>query len=639
MYEVSTGSRSSRSVRGRRRPRRLLPRVLAVTAAGAVAMAGLAWMSIAPASAATTAGATTPFTSYEGEAGGLAGGTTRVSAPASPTTKYSSAALEASGHSYVHLGATGQSVQWTNNTGKPISYINVRASIPDSASGGGITGTLDLYVNGVFRQALNLNSKQTWIYEGTSYNSSNDQNPAHGDPRVFWDESRAFVTGTPIAAGGTLMLKKDSANTASYYNIDVIDVENPPAPIAQPANSISITSCGAVSDNTQPNGSADSKSVDSRAAIQNCINQAQSQKKVLWIPQGTFYVKGTAGLTANGITIAGAGMWYSNVYRSVSLPNSTPLGALFSVTSCTVQNFHIDANAPSRDTILGGDGGALDTTGTNWVTTGMWAQHTESGIWASGTGGKVQNSRFTDTWADGINLNNQSLSGGKAQVGNNLTATNNFIRGAGDDSMAINSTAYQVSGSGVRTNFSPMTNTTFSHNTAIAPWGGKGVGAYGGGGQVVTANYISDTSRFLGLVVGRFGVNGSDVTSASVTNNVIVRSGGNAYGQLQPAVHIGNASDGQQTGTVNKVTLTGNTISNALYDAVAFSTSTNSLLQNNTITSPGRNGIEVAPPNYPAPSGSATITGNTLTGLKSGFSAFLTHSSAFKATVTNNSWQ
>jgi hypothetical protein len=618
-------------------PTRLLKR--SGLAATLLLSSGLAIALSTHNASAATVGATTPFTSYEAESGTLGGGATAVSLTAAPTTKYSSAALEASGHAYVQLTGTGQSVQWTNNTGQPISYVNVRASIPDSGSGGGTTATLDLYVNGAFRQALNLNSKQSWLYEGTTYNSSDDQNPAHGNPRVFFDESRTFVTGTPIAAGGTLMLKKDSTNTAARYLIDVTDVENPPAPIAQPANSISITSCGAVSDPNPTNGAANSGSVDSRAAIQNCINQAQSQKKILWIPQGTFYVKGTTGLTANGITIEGAGMWYSNVYRDVPLPNSTSLAALFSVTSCTVENFHIDANAISRNTILGGDGGAMDTTGTNWVTTGMWAQHTESGIWASGTGGKVQNSRFTDTWADGINLNNQSLSGGKAQVGNNLTATNNFIRGAGDDSMAINSTAYQTNGSGVRTNFPPMTNTTFSHNTAIAPWGGKGVGIYGGGGHVVSDNYISDTSRFIGLVAGRFGVNGSDLTSATVTNNVITRSGGNAYSQLQPAVHIGTASDGQQTGIVNDVTLTGNTISNSFYDAVGFSTSTNSLLQSNTIASPGRNGIEVAPANYPAPSGSATITGNTLTGLKSGMSAFVSNSTGFTATVSNNSWQ
>ena len=589
----------------------------------------------AAAAAAAGVGASTGFTTYEAEAGSLGGGASTVSLTAAPTTQYSSAALEASGHAYVHLSGTGQSVRWTNTTGQPISFLNVRASIPDSASGGGGTATLDLYVDGVFRQALNLNSKQTWVYEGTNYNNSDDQNPAEGSPRVFFDESHTFVTGSPIAPGSTLSLQQDAANSASSYDVDSVDVENPPAPITQPADSISITSCGAVADDTPTNGAADGASVDSRAAIQSCVNQAQSQGKTLWIPEGTFYVKGTDGLNAQGITIAGAGMWYSTIYRDVPVPNSTPLAALFSVTSCTVRDFHIDANAVSRSTI-GGDGGAMDTTGTNWVADGIWSQHTESGFWASGTGGTVRNSRLTSIWADGINVNNVSLN---ASSGNNLTVTNNFVRGTGDDAIAINSVNYNTNGDGTKTFYNPMTDITVTGNTSIAPWGGKGIGIYGGSGHLVENNYISDTARYIGLGAGRFGVNGSDLLSATVSGNVVVRSGGNAYSQGQPAMHIGNGGDGQNTGIVDHVTATGNSVADSLYDAMGFSTSTNTTLQDNTFTDPGRNGVVISPAFYPAPTGSASITGNTVTGLKSGALAYSNNSSGFTATLSGNSWQ
>ncbi|MET9040785.1 carbohydrate-binding protein [Streptomyces mirabilis] len=348
--------------------------------------------------------------------------------------------------------------------------------------------------------------------------------------------------------------------------MDSVDVENPPAPLTQPANSISITSCGAVADDTPTNGAADSRSVDSRAAIQNCIDQAQQQGKALWIPQGTFYVKGTGGLNAQGITIAGAGLWYSTIYRDVPVPNSTPPAALFDLTSCTVRNFHIDANAVSRS-----------TTGADWLADGIWTQHTMSGFWASGTGGKVQNSRLTSIWADGINVNNVSLG---ADTGNNLTVTNNFVRD----------------------------------------------------------NYIGDTARYIGLGAGRFGVNGSDLLSATVTGNTVVRSGGNAYSQGQPALHIGNGGDGQNTGIVDKVTVNGNTVTDSLYDGIAFSTSANTLLQDNTVSNPGRNGIAISPSYYPAPTGSATITGNTVTGLNPGASAFVNDSSGFVAALSDNHW-
>jgi uncharacterized protein involved in high-affinity Fe2+ transport len=584
---------------------------------------------------AYAAGATTPFTSYEAEAGTVGGGATIISLTSAPTTQYSSPALEASGHAYVQLTGPSQYVQWTNNTGQPITFINVRESIPDAPTGGGITATLDLYVNGVFRQALNLNSKQSWLYEGNNNYEGNDQNPADGDPRVFFDESHTFITGAAIAPGSTFSLQKDSSNTANFYYIDVIDVENPPAPLTQPANSISITSCGAVADNNPTNGSADSSAVDSTADIQNCINQAQSQGKILWIPQGTFYLKGTNGLQATGITIEGAGMWYSTIYRDVPLPNSAGLAAVFSVTSCTMENLHIDSNALSRATVDGA-GGAMDTTGTNWLANGMWNQHVESGCWASGTGGTVENSRFTSIWADGCNLNNVSLTG---TVGSNLTENNNFVRGTGDDAIAINSVDYNVNSNGTDTYYTAMSNITITNNTSIAIWGGKGVGIYGGTGHHVENNYISDMGRYIGLGVGRFGVNGSDLHTPTVTGNVVVRSGGNAYNQGQPAMQIGNGGDGQGVGIVDSATVTGNTVIDSLYDSIGFSTSTNTLLEDNTVTSPWRNGIVIDPPFYPAPTGSATITGNTVTGLLSGESAFVNNSSGFVATVSGNSWQ
>jgi hypothetical protein len=612
-------------------PRRWLGLAVAALLTGSAVVA----FTTSRASAVAGAGATVPFTSYEAEAGTLSGGATAISLTSAPTTQYSSPAVEASGHTYVQLTGTGQSVQWTNSTGAPISAVNVRESIPDSATGGGTTATLDLYVDGVFRQTLNLNSTQSWFYEGNNNYNGSDQNPADGNPREFFDESHTFITGAPIAPGSTFALKKDSSNTAAFYYIDVVDVENPPAPLAQPANSISITSCGAVADNNPTNGSADSGAVDSTAAIQNCINQAQSQSKVLWIPAGTFYLKGTTGLKAQGITIAGAGMWYSTIYRDVPLPNSVGLAALFELTSCTVQNFHLDSDATSRATVDGG-GGAMDTSGTNWVANGIWSQHVESGFWASGTGGTVENSRLTAIWADGINLNNVSLNAG---VGNSLTATNNFVRGTGDDGMAINSVNYNTDSSGNKTYYTAMSHITMTHNTVIAPWGGKGIGIYGGSNQDVEYNYIADTARYIGLGSGRFGVNGNDLLTATVNGNVVVRSGGNGYSQGQPAMQIGNGGDGQNVGVVDHVTATNNTVINALYDGIGFSTSTNTLLQNNTVTSPWRNGIVIAPPFYPAPSGSATISGNTVSGLSSGMSPFLNNSSGFTATASGNSWQ
>jgi hypothetical protein len=579
----------------------------------------------------SVAGATTPFTTYEAPEAALGGGASVVSLTSAPTSEYDSPQGEADGHAYVALTGPGQSVQWTNNTGEPVNFINVRASIPDSSTGSGMTATLDLYVNGVFRQALNMNSIQSWEYEGGSSNyNGSDENPADGDPRDFWDEFHASITGAAIPAGATFSLQKDAANTASFYWVNSVDLWDAPAPLAQPANSISITSCGAVADNTPTNGAAAPGAVDSTAGIQNCISQAASAGKILWIPQGTFYLVGTSSLVVTNVTVEGAGYLYSEVYRDVPLPNSTPLGAAFQCYSCQLENFHIDSDAMSRAEADGG-GGAEDTTGANWLIEGMWVQHVESSLWASGSGGTAQDNLFTVIFADGCNLNNVSLTG---TTGSNLTAANNFIRGTGDDGMAINSVAYNGSQT-----YTAMSGITMSHNTVIAPWGGKGIGVYGGSGHQVNGNFISDTARYIGLGVGRFGVNGSDMTGATVTGNVIVRSGGNAYFQGQPALQIGNGGDGQNTGTVTGATVTGNTILNSVYDAVNFSTSTSTNLANNIITSPWRNGIVISPQYYPAPTGNAAITGNTVTGLGSGMSAYLNNSAGFTASLSGNSWQ
>ena len=183
-----------------------------------------------------------------------------------------------------------------------------------------------------------------------------------------------------------------------------------------------------------------------------------------------------------------------------------------------------------------------------------------------------------------------------------------------------------------------MSDITITHNTVIAPWSGKGIGIYGGGGHHVANNFISDTARYIGLGIGRFGVNGSNMTGATVSGNVIVRSGGNGYGQGQPALQIGNGGDGQNVGIVNDAVVTGNTIIQSMYDSIGFSTSTNTRLAGNKIIDPWRNGIVISPPFYPAPTGTATITGNHVSGLRAGRSAFRNDSTGFTASLSGNSW-
>ncbi len=233
------------------------------------------------------------------------------------------------------------------------------------------------------------------------------------------------------------------------------------------------------------------------------------------------------------------------------------------------------------------------------------------------------------TWADGGNFNNVQSANG---IGMNLIYSNNFVRGTGDDAMAVNSVHYNVYGA--TTNYyTIMSNITFVNNTAIAPWGGKCLGLYGGIKVVAANNLLCDTPRYMGLGVSRFGVNGSDLLSATVTGNTLLRCGGNGYDQQQQALMIGNGGDAQGVGIVANAYVGSNSIVDALYDAVGFSTSSNIVFQRNTITDPGLDGMAVGAPDLGSGvMGAAIINSNTVTGLNAGNVA-LTNSSMLYAAV------
>ena len=559
-------------------------------------------------------GATVPFTTFEGEAGTLGGGASVVALTSSPTTQYASPQLEASGHAYVQLTATGQYVQWTNNTTQSFTAINLRSCIPDAPTGGGITSTIDLYVNGVLRQALSVNSQQNYCYEGKNYNDQTDKNPADGDPRNFWNDTHAFISGAPVAPGQTIRIQMDSTNTAAFYYVDCVDLETPPAALSQPANSLSITSYGAVAGNS---------SIDNTSAINSCFTAAQSQSKIAWIPPGIFYINADkGGLKATGITIQGAGAWYSTLYRWTPANNSQGVCNIISTKGCTMKNLSLDCNSNSRNGA--NNNGAVNFSGSNWLVDSCWVQHVTSGFWCGGDGGTIQNCRVLDTWADGMNLNNVEDSRG---IGTNLTAQNNFVRGSGDDAMAINSVNYNGT-----TFYTQMSNITMQNNTSIAPWGGKGLGMYGGDNVVATNCYMSDTARYIGLGVMRFGVNGSDLTSGTVSGNVVERCGGNAYLQQQAAMMIGNGGDGQDVGQVENVLVENNTIENALYNGISFTSGHAITFQLNSILTPSLNAIKIGSNRI----GFCTLDANTVSGLGTGQSEFVTSSGA---TYTISNWE
>ncbi len=291
-----------------------------------------------------------------------------------------------------------------------------------------------------------------------------------------------------------------------------------------------------------------------------------------------------------------------------------------------MRDLMLDCNASNR--AGNNNNGAVNFSGNNWLVDNVWIQHATSAFWCSGNGGAAKNCRVLSVWSDGGNFNNVE---GSAGIGMNLTYSNNFVRGTGDDAMAINSVNYNVNGS-TTTYYTMMSNIMYINNTAIGAWGGKGIGIYGGINQTITNNLLRDTARYIGLGVGKFGVNGSDLISARVIGNVVLRCGGNGYSQQQQAMMIGNGGDGQSVGTVANAYCASNIIIDSLYSGVGFSTSTNIVFQYNTIINPGLDGIVVGGGSLGAGvTGNAIINSNLVTGLNPGRKTFTNYVSGYVA--------
>jgi hypothetical protein len=548
------------------------------------------------------AGANTPFRTIEAETGTLGGGATLHGLPPGLRPTTDSPELEASGRQYVRLDQTGASVSLVNGTCIAANRLVVRASIPDAPSGGGIAATLNLYVNGALRQPVSLSSRQSWVY-GYPGQGWNNNSPDAGPPNVFYNEQRVVVSGTPIQPGDTIKFQKDADNTAASYDVDLVDVEAAPPPLAQPPNTLSITSYGAVADDAG----------DDTTAIQNCINDAQSKKLGVWIPAGTFNT--TRIINATGITISGAGMWYTTLYRNVPVPNSG-IDHWWSLKDCTLQDVYFDTPATGRNRSLGDSGGLQVSGAGGWLIERVWFQHTDAAVWATGTNGTVRDCRTSDTWADGINLNNGQ---GPDGLGKNLAAQNNFVRASVDDGIAINSDGQ---------NGGQVDTISVVHNTSTCTLGANNLRIASGINLTVQYNYLADPVDENGMVVGVFWA-GTPLVSADVSHNVIERGSGFTTGQTGGMI-IGHSS------TPVTANVHDNTIVDSPGDGVDIGVfGVDVTFDNNMVVNPYDTGVLIEPKT----TGSGVFQSNTVTGLRAGQIGFQNDATAtFMTMLSGNSW-
>jgi hypothetical protein len=514
-----------------------------------------------------TRGATLPYTEYEAE-NAITNGTIL-----GPSTTFNTIAAESSGRKAVQLNSTGQYVSFT--AGSAANAIVVRYVIPDAPGGGGITATLSLYINGVFRQTLTLSSKYSWDYKNWSY--PYDKNPSDGSPFHMYDEVHAMVGSIP--AGASVVLEKTASDTASYYVIDLIDLENVGAAISQPSNSLSVTSYGATG-----NGSSDDTS-----AIQTCINDAAAGGNIVWIPAGTYKLSNY--LTVPAVSIQGAGMWYTVLHQTSDID---VLRTSLNNASCYIADMELQGEVTNRND-SSSDNGISNHGGSNSVVRDLWIEHTKCGWWVGNSGSTTTNlnvsgCRIRDTYADGINFCNGT---------NNSTVTNCSFRNTGDDSLA----SWSPQGSG--TNNGNM----FNFDTVQNTWRADGFALYGGYNNGIEDNVCSDTLDQSGIMVEQGFTSNSFSGNNNILRDTLTRCGGYFSGNYGALDFWGNDSSLAGSFTVDSIDIESATYEGIEFNAGAGNGASGVTGTNITINSPGNYGIQV----LSGVSGSALFSSTTVT--------------------------
>ncbi len=422
---------------------------------------GVLALAISTFSVKASPGATVPWTTYEAENMLVSGGT--VMGPQYDPIRIPT---EASGRMFVQLNGNGQYVQFTNQSAA--TALVARYCVPDTGDGVGADYTLSLYTNGVFAAKLPMTSKYSWLYGNYPFTN----NPTYGSARNFFDEVR--TNGFNLGAGTVIRLQKDTNDTAAYYDIDLVDLENVPPALSVPTNSFVVTDYGAVGDGV----------TDCTAAFQNCITAARSPGKPVWIPAGAFMITGTLNLYAN-TQIYGVGMWYSKLVGSPSLytNQSRRVNLNGSGSNIKLSDFAIVGCLNYRNDLEGNDGlGGSFGAGSSIAR--IWVEHTKAAAWIFNSSGLVVDScRFRNTLADGINVN---------YAMQNTLVTNCTARGTGDDCFAI----WPAPTSG---NYTPGNN-VITHCTGQLPFLANGGAIYGGANNRIEDSLFSDLPYGCGIL-------------------------------------------------------------------------------------------------------------------------------------------
>jgi len=460
-----------------------------------------------------------------------------------PDRSYTYLPSEAVGREAVTLGGNGQYVEFT--LPRAANGMELRYSIPDTASGAGTTARLSLYIGGSFVKDLTLSSLYSWLYGSYPFSDT----PGQGSPHHFYDEVHTLL-GQTYPAGTKVRVQVDTSrgDSASSYTIDLADFEQVPAPYAMPAGYISVTAAPYNADNTG--------ATDALGAIQNAVNAASAAGEGVWIPAGTYLMSNH--LILNNVTIRGAGPWYTTLTGALQTPNSGVQGVgLYGnaassggSTNVGIYDLAISGGVVDRQDSVqnNGIGGALN----NSVIQNVWIEHEKVGMWFDGpfSGLLVAGDRIRDTTADGINFHDGIT---------NSTIEQTAIRNTGDDGLALWSDNHEDS------------NDVFAFDTVQVPGLANNFAFYGGTNDSMLNNYGSDTiTQGGGIQVANRSFGNVQPLGGTITiaNNLLVRTGcldpnwQFGVGGIWLYASIGNIS--------NPINITNNEVDDSTDEAVQF---------------------------------------------------------------------
>ncbi|MET8352910.1 MULTISPECIES: discoidin domain-containing protein [unclassified Micromonospora] len=453
-------------------------------------------------------GANLGYDMYEAEDGTTGGGAGQVG----PNRDIGNLGGEASGRRAVTLNSTGSYVEWT--TRAATNTLVTRFSIPDSPGGGGIDSTLNIYVNGTLHKPINLTSKHIWLYGAEA---SPSDSPSAGPPRHLYDEANVMLNST-IPAGSRIRLQKDPANTTTYA-IDFVNLELV-APRANPDPARYRVPTGFSHQDVQ--NALDAVRMDTTG---NLIG--------VYLPAGTYETAQKLQVYGKPISVVGAGMWYTRFQTPTSQSNtdagfrveSSASGSSFSHIAF-FGNYTVRQDGPGK---VWGELKDVD----NMTLDSVWVEHTVCAYWGVSVSGlTIRNSRFRNTFADGVNLTNGST--------NNLI-TNTEGRSNGDDAFALFSATDQGASTSNNGN-------VFENLSATLTWRAAGLAVYGGYNNIFRNLYIADMLTYSGLTISSldFGYPfiGFGASPPTQFQNIsLIRAGGHFWGaQTFPAIWVFSAS-------------------------------------------------------------------------------------------------